>query len=293
MFIFNIVIAVMLAGGLFLIACDLFRVPTYKTSRAMIGTERQNSKKQSRINSMLDDLAKWLAGKIRLRDFKKAQIQANLDTARMPITPELYISQCIVKAGIVAVMSILVFPMFTAGGIAVLLFAFIYYLSLVQELGKKVDSHRKAVEYELGQFVFTIQRSLQHGRNITVMLQNYREICGPDMRQEVDITLADMFSGNHEQAISRMEVRLGSAMVSDVCRGLISVIHGDDTTAYWVNLEQKFAEHQRNELRDKANKIPAKVSRLSMAMLFAFLGLWLGVLIMQMAEALGELFGML
>ena len=293
MFIFNIVIAVMLAGGLFLIACDLFRVPTYKTSRAMIGTERQNSKKQSRINSMLDDLAKWLAGKIRLRDFKKAQIQANLDTARMPITPELFISPCIVKAGIVAVMSILVFPMFTAGGIAVLLFAFIYYLTLVQELGKKVDSHRKAVEYELGQFVFTIQRSLQHGRNITVMLQNYREICGPDMRQEVDITLADMFSGNHEQAISRMEVRLGSAMVSDVCRGLISVIHGDDTTAYWVNLEQKFAEHQRNELRDKANKIPAKVSRLSMAMLFAFLGLWLGVLIMQMAEALGELFGML
>lgn len=293
MFIFNILIGVGLAGGLFLIFCDLFKVPTYKTSRAMIGTEKQNSTKESRINSMLDDLANWLATKIRLRDFKKAQIQANLDTARMTITPELYISRCVVKAAIVAILSVLVFPWFTFGGFVILLFSFVYYLYLVQELGLKVDAHRKAVEYELGQMVFTIQRSLQHGRNIIVMLQNYREICGPDMRQEMDITLADMLSGNHEQAVSRMEIRLGSAMVSDVCRGLISVIHGDDTAAYWVNLEQKFAEHQRNELRNKANKIPAKVSRLSMIMLFAFLALWLGVLLMQMGEALGELFGIL
>lgn len=293
MFIFNILIGAGLGAGLFLIFCDLFKVPTYKTSRAMIGTEKQNSTRESKINSMLDDLANWIASKLRLRDFKKAQIQANLDTARMFITPELYISRCIVKAGVIAILSGLVFPLFKIGGIAVLLGSGVYYLYLVQELGLRVDAHRKAVEYELVQFVFTIQRSLQHGRNVVLLLQNYHEICGPDMRQEMDITLADMLSGNHEQAISRMEIRVGSAMMSDVCRGLISVIRGDDTTAYWVTLEQKFAEHQRSQLRAKADKIPIRVGRLSMALLFTFMALWLGVLIVQMAQSLADMFAVM
>ena len=131
---------------------------------------------------------------------------------------------------------------------------------------------------------------LQHNRNVILMLQNYREIAGPEMKQELDITLADMLSGNHEQALSRMEIRVGSVMMSDVCRGLISVLRGDDTASYWTNLQQKFSEHQRDMLKRKAEKIPVKVNRLSMALLFAFMALWLGVLIIQMAGSFLELF---
>ncbi len=291
MYVFHFLTAGLMAFGLFFIFCDLFKVPTYFTSRTMIGISRQHkNKEKSRINSTLDDLATWLSTKLKIRDFKKAQMQANLNTARMTITPEMYMATCIVKALVVAVMSLLVFPMFPAGGVIVLAVAFGYYLYLMQELTKKVDAHRRAVEYELVRMIFTIERTLLHDRNVILMLQNYRELAGPEMKQELDITLADMLSGNHEQAISRMEIRVGSMMMSDVCRGLISVIRGDDTTAYWVNLQQKFQEHQRSMLRSKAEKIPQKVSRLSMVLLFAFMSLWLGVLIMQMVEAFAELF---
>lgn len=287
---FNIIAGVLAGCGLFFIFCDLFRVPTYKTTQTMIGAERQFRTKESRINSTLDDVAKKIASWLRLRDHKKAQLQANLNTARMDITPEMFVATCIVKAGVVALLSIPLFPIFPIGGLVFLAGAFVYYLLLLDELKKKVHNHRTELEFELTRMIFTIERTLQHDRNVILMLQNYREIAGPEMQQELDITIADMLSGNHEQAISRLEIRVGSIMMSDVCRGLISVIRGDDTTTYWTTLQQKFMEHQRSILRAKAEKIPQRVGRLSMVLLFAFMALWLGALILQMVQAFSELF---
>ena len=202
----------------------------------------------------------------------------------------MYTANCIVKAGVVALLAIPLLPISPIISLVVALFAVIYYFDLQKELQRKVAKHRAAVEFELVQMIFTVERVLQHNRNVILMLQNYREIAGPEMKQELDITLADMLSGNHEQALSRMEIRVGSVMMSDVCRGLISVLRGDDTASYWTNLQQKFSEHQRDMLKRKAEKIPVKVNRLSMALLFAFMALWLGVLIIQMAGSFLELF---
>ena len=294
MFIFNLLSGVALGLGLFFIFCDIFKVPTYKTSSTMLGMERHYTNREaSRINSALDQVAIWLSKTIRLRDFKKAEIQTNLNTARMTVTPEMFISTCIVKAGVVAILALPLLPILPIASAVIALFAVVYYFDLVQELKRKVKKHRDAVEFELVQMIFTIERVLQHNRNVILMLQNYRDIAGPEMKQELDITIADMLSGNQEQALSRLEIRVGSIMMSDVCRGLISVIRGDDTAAYWVNLQQKFSAHQRDMLKQKAERIPARVNRLSMALLFAFMALWLGVLIIQMAGSFIEMFEMI
>lgn len=280
-----------LSFGLFFIFCDILKVPTYKTSRTMMGMEKHFARKESRINSGLEEIAVWLSKYMHIRDFKKAQMQADLNTARMKITPERYMADCIVKAGVIGCLAIPLIPIFPLGAAVAAIAAVVYYFVLMNELRKKVNAHRLSVEMELVQMIFTIERVLMHSRNVMQMLENYREIAGDDMKQEIDITLADMFSGNHEQAISRLEIRVGSMMMSDVCRGLISVIRGDDTTAYWINLQQKFTEHQRSQLKQKAEKIPQRVNRLSMALLFAFMALWLGAIILEMADSLGAMFG--
>ena len=38
---------------------------------------------------------------------------------------------------------------------------------------------------------------------------------GREMKHELDITVADMKSGNYEAAITRLEARVGSAMMND------------------------------------------------------------------------------
>ena len=293
MYFFYILAGAGLGFGLFLIFCDIFKVPTYKTSKALIGMEKHFENKESRINTGLEEVAVWITKYVHIRDFKKAQIQADLNTARMSITPERFIADCIVKASVIAFLGIPLFPLFPIIALVVMLGAVVYFFVLQHELRKRVDDHRRAVEFELVQMIFAIERVLVHSRNVIQMLENYREIANKDMKQELDITLADMRSGNQEQAISRMEIRVGSMMMSDVCRGLISVIRGDETTAYWISLQQKFTENQRDILKQKVAKIPAKVNRLSMGMLFAFMALWMGAIILQMADSLASMFGAL
>lgn len=91
------------------------------------------------------------------------------------------------------------------------------------------------------------------------------------MREELEITVADMRSGNQEVALTRLESRVGSTMLSDVTRGLISLIHGDDNSMYWAQLSMKFSDYQRQLLRAQANAVPRKVRKLSMALLCCFM----------------------
>ena len=119
----------------------------------------------------------------------------------------------------------------------------------------------------------------------------YREHAGEDLRRELDITVADMRSGNYEVALTRLESRVGSSMMSDVTRGLISVIHGDKTDVYWGNLVLKFSDYQRTLLKNEANKAPKRVRKLSMALLFCFMLIYVVVIGQVLLSSLGGMFG--
>ena len=100
-----------------------------------------------------------------------------------------------------------------------------------------------------------------------------------------------MRSGNYESALTRLESRVGSAMLSDVVRGLISVLRGDNTTVYWASLSVKFADIQRQQLKQQAQKVPSRVKRLSMALLFCFMAVYLVVITVEIMTSLGAMFG--
>ena len=113
---------------------------------------------------------------------------------------------------------------------------------------------------------------------------------GKEMGDELEITVADMRSGNYEAALTRLEARVGSTMLSDVTRGLIGVLRGDDTDAYWSNLAMKFSDYQRTLLKAEAAKVPAKVKRLSMCLLICFMLMYVLVIGMKIIVSLGGLF---
>ena len=123
------------------------------------------------------------------------------------------------------------------------------------------------------------------------MLESYSKTAGPEMKHELDITAADMRSGNYEAAITRLESRVGSSMMSDVCRGLIGVLRGDDTEMYWASLAIKFSDAQRQQLRIQAQQVPRKVKRLSMCLLVCFMLIYVVVILAQIVNSLGVLFG--
>ena len=129
-------------------------------------------------------------------------------------------------------------------------------------------------------YIFEQNQGLSYARN-----------AGPELKHELDITAADMRSGNNEVAITRLEARVGSPLMSDVCRGLISIDRGDVNTVYWKSLSMKFADIQRQQLKLEAEKIPKKVKKLSMCLLFCFMLIYVVVILAQIISSVGVLFG--
>lgn len=130
-----------------------------------------------------------------------------------------------------------------------------------------------------------------HNRDVVYMLESYAPNAGPELKHELEITVADMKSGNYEGAITRLESRVGSSMMSDVCRGLIGILRGDDNRMYWASLALKFNDTARQQLRLQAQKVPRKVKRLSMCLLICFMLIYVVVILEQIMSSIGVLFG--
>lgn len=286
------IIAAFLFGlAIFFILLDLFKVPYNKTFQSVLGLSKQMEGGTSRINTSLEALSKWFSRFIRLDEYKRATMLSDLRAAQMEdVSPEMFLANCATKAFVVGIFAIPAYPLWPLLSLVILLLSVLYYFNEVQSLGARVAARREAIEFELSQLVFTIEKTLRHNRDVLLMLDSYAYLAGPELQRELWITTADMRSGNYETAISRLETRVGSTMMSDVCRGLISIIRGDDTTAYWQSLELRFEDHRREVLKARASSIPVKVSRLAMILLVCFMAIWFIVIAVQVIDAMQTMF---
>lgn len=276
--------------GLYMILADHFRVPYFATSKAHNNLAHRQEKKTSSLDIWLGDLAVWLSRHIKLNDYKKMQLQTDLRSAGIQLSPEMHIANAIVKSVLIGAMVIPVAFIFPLLCPVVLVLAVLIYLKSAKGVADKIKAKRKKIEHELPRFVSHIEKTLKHNRDVLYILDGYMKNAGKEMGGELEITVADMRSGNYEAALTRLEARVGSTMLSDVTRGLIGVLRGDDTDAYWTNLAIKFSDYQRTLFKAEAAKVPAKVKRLSMCLLICFMLMYVLVIGMQIIVSLGGLF---
>ena len=287
----RIIIGILCGLGIFLILLDLYGIPYMKTSKAIESLAKKQTEKTSGLDVVLGNLASWIAARIRINDFKRTQLEADLVTAQMDITPEMHTANAIVKALIIGVFAIPVYFVMPLLCPVILFLAVFLYRRELKSVGFRIKEKRSKLEFELPRLVFTIEKTLRHNRDVLYMLESYMKNAGKEMRHELGITVADMKSGNYEAAITRLESRVGSSMMSDVCRGLIGIIRGDDNLMYWSSLSIKFADIQRQQLRIEAQKVPRKVKRLSMCLLVCFMLVYIVVILEQILTSVGVLFG--
>ena len=281
----------MLCGiGLFLVLVDVYRIPYMKTSKAVKSLSSKQKVKTSGLDVWLGNLASWLSKRIKINEFKRVQLEADLQTAQIEITPEMFKANAIVKAlliGVFAIPVLFIFPLLCP---VIIFLAIFLYSREMKSIGNRIKEKRQKIENELPRLVFTIEKTLTHNRDVLYMLESYEKNAGPEMKHELGITIADMKSGNYEAAITRLESRVGSSMMSDVCRGLIGILRGDDNGLYWTSLSLKFNDIQRQQLRLEAQKVPRKVKRLSMCLLICFMLIYVVVILKQIMDSIGVLF---
>ena len=279
-----------LAFGLYFIIADRLKIPYLKTSKAIINMGRTDRKLTTVIDTVLMDLSMKLSKLIPMDMYKKNRLKNTLKAAGIGMTPECYQANAIIKAcavGLLTIPCILIFPIISA---VVLVLAVLVYFKEYQKADKIIEARRDEIEGELTRFVLNIEQELHSNRDVLSMLENFKKNTTPLFADELGITCADMRSGGYEAALMRMEARLNSPQLSDVVRGLISVIRGDDGRVYFQMLSHDFKQAELRKLKAQAQKIPPKIRIFSMILLGCFLMTYLAVIGLQIVESLGGMF---
>lgn len=284
-----ILFGVFFAAGLFLVLSDVFRIPTIMTMKAMSGVGKAEKRKNRNLNMILMDGAVLLGRHLPMNPHKKARLAAALRAAGIHETPEVYTAYAYCKAGAILTgitPCVLVMPLFSIG---VVMAALMVYFKEIGKADELMRAKREIIESELFRFASTIEQELRNSRDVLSILENYKKNAGEEFARELDIVCADMRSSSYEAALTRFEARLNSSQLSDIVRGLISVLRGDDSMVYFQMLVHDFKQIEIQRLKAKAQKIPPKIRKYSFLMLMCFMVTYLFIIGYEIIKSMGSM----
>ncbi|MCL2189154.1 MAG: secretion protein F [Defluviitaleaceae bacterium] len=276
--------------GLYFVLADVLKIPTLATTKAVIAVTRREKKQAKSFEAIIFDLAVKLSMYIKMNDYKKRKMTSTLKSADINLSPEVFTAKAIVKAGLILALAIpclLLIPILTPIFICMAIAVFFKEYNSADEVVRK---KREAIETELPRFVNTLTQELKASRDILSIFETYQKHAGDALRTELEITIADMKSGSHETALTRFEARMGSSQLSDVVRGLIAVMRGDNGIVYFQMLAHDLKQLEIQKLKMIAMKRPGKIKKYSFYMLMCFLAMYLAIIGVEIMAAFGNLF---
>lgn len=251
-------------GGvaLYMLITNLMKLPAQKSVDIMLKAA-QGNKKEIPFAS----LSKKIAKHIKMDTSKKEKLERALELMKDTQSAEEFMAQKYIMAVIVSlIFSILFFVSKPLGVIGILFGPIVSYLQY-QEVFKKLKNHRAAVEREVPRFTQSVYENLKVSRNVLAIMESYQTVAGTAFSFELQKTIADMKTSNYESALMRLDRRIGSQPLSEVIRGLIGTLRGNDQTTYFDHLSFEMKHLEENMIRKEAMKRPEQMQRLSMAML--------------------------
>ena len=281
---------ILLAIGLFLISADLLKLPSIATQKAMLSAGKQGKEKAKTVDVLLMGWAVKLAKYIPMDEYKKSRMKNTLNAAGMNLTPEEFISSAILKSGTIAILIIpclMILPLIAP----ILMFlSIIIYFKEIRKADEILKIKKEKIEVELPRFVATITQELKASRDVLSILENFKKNSGEDFTDELDILTADMRSSSYEAALTRFEARINSPMLSDITRGLIGVLRGDDGSMYFQMLSHDMKQLELQRLKAQAMKIPPKIRVFSFVMLMCFLMTYMAIIVYEIIRSLSGMF---
>ena len=242
LFLFGVAVA----AGLFFILADILKLPRLSTEKALLSAGRAEKKRMKSLDAL------FLGWAIKLSKF--IRMDRTLSAAGMDMMPEVYLAYTILKpaAALLAVIPcLLIFPLLSP---IVVLLSILLYFKESRKAEEMVAERREKIEGELPRFAATVEQELGASRDVLTILENYKRHAGPDFARELDVLTADMRSSSYEAALVRFEGRLASPMLSDIVRGLIGVLRGDDGRIYFQMLSHDMKQLELQRLRRRRSR---------------------------------------
>ena len=284
-------VCLIFSGGAYCFALILLKVPSKRTTKAIKTIAARNRPATAGFKNTYNDISLFVFKFIKLNEFKRKELADSLKIANIAMSPELFTARAIVKSAGIMLLSVPFFFIFPIFGLLIIALGILTYFSEKQKVDSCIKEKRRQIEFDLPRFVYAVSQETQMTHDVITILERHKDNFSPYFNEEIEITIADMRTGNYEAAITRFEGRIGSTNLSEVCRGFIQMIRGDDTHVYWETLEIRFSELQKQQLRSIALKIPPKVHRLSFFLMMCMMLLYVVVLGWELISNMGILFG--
>jgi pilus assembly protein TadC len=272
-----------------MIISDAMKFPALQTSKSIVSFYGQD-RKQYKLDIVLHDLASKLSKIINIDEYKRKRMLSTLKTVGINETPEKYIASVWIKTLLPIIISIPISLILPITFPLTLVLAVRIYFKEIRIADERLIKEREKIEYEMPRFTRDISENLKSTRDVLGILERYKKTAGDSLRRELDITIADMKTGNYETALTRFETRIQSPMLSDVVRGLISVIRGDNSLVYFQLLSHDFKALELQRLKHEANKRPGKIKKYSFLMLACILLIYIVVIGISVVRGIGGMF---
>lgn len=306
-----LLVSAVLAYGLYQVASEFISMPSSAARKAVLSMKKT---KTSFTETLTIPAANFLSKKIHLNAERRSTLEKKLYSADIQYSPEFFIAKSIAEGVLVALFSVPVYflaPLmgfiFKAMGINETALAFLnvilpitsmfciimgimVYVKRIQELDQIIKKKGEKIDGDLVLLASTIKQQLAYSRDVMSILQSYRKICSPEFTHELDKTIADMKTGNYETALRHLESRVPSVGLSEIIRGLLAVMRGDDQRGYFEMLTHDLTVKSKEDLKRAALKRPDKLKPVTVLLLCAFMAMYLYVIILQIAEQMSTLF---
>ena len=290
MMLLIVLFGILFAIGLFFILAEVMKLPRLATGKAMLSAMSKQKSKAKNVDVLIGSLSVKLAKYLPMDEYKKSRMKNTLKAAGINQSPEEFMAFALVKALLVVlgvIPCLLVLPLLAP----VLLFlAVMIYFKEIRKADEKLSAKREKIESELPRFVATITQELKASRDVLGILENFKKNAGEEFGNELDILTADMRSSSYEAALTRFEARINSPMLSDITRGLIGVLRGDEGGVYFQMLTHDMKQLELQRLKAQAMKIPPKIRVFSFIMLMCLLITYMAIIVYEILRSLSRMF---
>ncbi len=305
MLIANIALFFLVLFGCLMIFSGLFPRVSPAARRAVLA---RAGKKDTLSVVLLNKISVKLLPHINLDKMKRQKLEQTLIVLGRAGTPELFHAQAwangiVYFLGIAALPPILhllmliafpeLFPaatLYQLGLISAIIMVFVGRNMVLQEIDNDMRKRQEAIEWELPQFSGTILQSLSHTRNVLDILTSYKKICGSALDSEIEKTLNDMKTGNHEQAIKNLAARVNSGAFTQLAQGLIGMLRGDDQTSYFQIITNDFYGMQNKLVEKELLSRPGKLTINNVLLLVGMVAMFIVAIGGQLMDSGANLF---
>lgn len=271
-----LIAAVILLGtGFYYIITEFIIIPDKKARKAIscYGKGKKTLASDEVISYMASKIERYIV----IEENQKKILQRKLNAAELDYTPEFYTARAVaggIIVGIFGVVFSLIFSAFINWMIIFSLFVVLGVFSgfkMMNETDEIISRKAEFIEPELALFASTIQKQLSNTTDIIKIFESYRKICGETFRHEIDVTIADMKTGSYEIALLNFDNRVRLESLSQIIRGLIAVLKGDDQRVYFDMLVHDLSNAERERLKRLSLKRPSKLNSASAMVLVCFI----------------------